>query len=399
MKAALLSGSNELVTDLEVEKYILEFLEEKQKNINVNDYYSFRCPICFLPVSFVKRSNNKTSYFKHIGADKDSSCPFYIGDKGSNLKTEVPNFHLINKPSELFLKLMKCRRFYEWSQFENLEFYDLFPTYYKEMLVGSMEISIFFWYFPIINFIESLNRKSFLDVFNYQVDGLKKSCQKAVNVVFLSYEKIEKFAQFKVESIRRYLENLKELKADILIEANMKPSYFLPNNRIWFYSKKIKTFPNIPLNLLQGCKFLYSRFKNRINPFLKPKLKEGIYIGYFDKKGSCNHCHNPIHLVLALPYKSNDYFQIFRKKGLNYSKIHNKFFCRGCSRELFSIEKWFKVIRQNVKNANEISIGDEVKFRFGDYKDKIGVVLSKEQQDLIINVLMESGEEIKQSIF
>ena len=213
---------------------------------------------------------------------------------------------------------------------------------------------------------------------------------------------MQEYAQFEENIVSKYIKNIKFINIDYIIESNIRPSYFLPNNRVWKYSNsqdKIIKYQYIPLNILNNHQFLFIKFQGIINPYIKKELGGGIYFGYLDKKGKCNECYNPIHLVVALPYRSNHHYEVIRHNGLIHKKVMQKFVCRSCSKELFSIYKWIDVVKTNIKNAREIDIGDMIEFVTGNHKGEKGIVILKEHQDLIIDVILESKEEIKQSIF
>ncbi len=405
MKYAILSGSNELITALEVERFIINYLRIIQQYNNVNDYFSFRCPICCLPTSFVlpSKTYNRKSHFKHIGSKKSGICPFYTGNRGENLNDKFQNnINFIRTPRDLFIKTLKCKLFRDWIHFKKDHRYEVFPSYFRELKNDSINTTVFFWVYPIINFIENLNNTDFVDNINQQIANFNLICPGIINVIFLTYDTIEKYAQFEENIVFKYFRNLKLISIDYIIESNIRPSYFLPNNRVWKYSNsqdKIIKYDQIPLNILNSHHFLFDKFQAMIDPYIKSELKSGIYFGYFDKAGNCNECHNPIHLVLALPYKSKYNYVVFRHIGLNHKKVLQKFICTSCSKELFSIYKWIEVVKLNIKNAREIDIGDKIEFMSGNFKGERGIVLFKEHQDLIIDVMLESKEEIKQSIF
>ncbi len=405
MKYAILSGSNELITALEVETFILNYLKSIQQYDNINDYFSFRCPICFLPISFVLRSKNynRKSHFKHIGSKKIGICPFYTGNKGENFSVNLDNsINIIRTPSDLFLKTLNCKQFKYWNNFDKDYIYRIIPSFFKEFKTDSVIKTIFFWVYPIINFIECLKDKEFVDCFNHQIANFSSICPGIINIVYLDYKFIEKYAQFEESSLFSCFKNLKLIDIDYVIESNIRPSYFLPNNRVWKYSnrqEKIIKYDHIPLNVLYNHKFLYNKFQEIINPYIRPHLGEGIYFGYFERVGNCKACYNPINLVLALPYKWNFNYRIIRHTGLIHKDLFQIFICNSCSKELFNIYKWIDIIKSYIKNAREIEIGDRIEFITGDFKGRGGEVLFKEQQDLIINVLLESKEEVKQSIF
>jgi hypothetical protein len=401
LKYAILSGSNELITALEVERFILNYLRIITQYNKVNDYFSFRCPICYLPISFVHHP--KTSHFKHVGSKKSGICPFYTGIKGGNFNIRLKNsVNIIRIPSDLFIKTLNCKHFRDWPHFKKDYIYEVFPTFFKKLQNNSISTYVFFWIYPIINFIENLNNKAFIDNFNHQLSNFNSFSPDIINVIFLTYYYIENCAQFKENYLFKYFINLKLIDVDYIIESNIRPSYFLPNNRVWVYSyskDEILKFDHIPLNILNSHQFLINKFQASINPYVRSKLGEGIYFGYFDKRGNCFECNNPIHLALALPYKWNYNYRIIRHTGLKYKEVFQTFNCTSCSKELFSIYKWIDMVKSFVKNAREIEIGDKIEFITGDFEGKRGTILFKEQQDLIINVLLESKEEIKQSIF
>lgn len=405
MKYAILSGSNELITALEVERFVLYYLQTIQKYNNVNDFFSFRCPICYLPISFVlpSKTYNRKSHFKHIGSKKSGICPFYTGSRGENFNVELQNsINIIRTPRDLFIKTLNYTQFKDWNHFKKDHIHEVFPSYFKELKNNSINTIVFFWVYPIINFIENLAKKDFVDNINHQIANFNSICPGTINVIFLTYINIEKYAQFEENIVSKYFRNLKLIDIDYIIESNIRPSYFLPNNRIWKYSNskdKIQKYDSIPLNILIRHQFLFNKFHAIINPYIKNQLKDGIYFGYLDKKGKCNECYNPIHLVLALPYKSKFYYEIIRHNGLKHKKVLQKFICTSCSNVLFSINKWIEVIKLNIKNAREIDIGDKIVFISGNFKGERGIVLFKENQDLIIDVILESKEKIKQSIF
>ena len=405
MKYAILSGSNELITALEVERFVLYYLQTIQKYNNVNDFFSFRCPICYLPISFVlpSKTYNRKSHFKHIGSKKSGICPFYTGSRGENFNVELQNsINIIRTPRDLFIKTLNYTQFKDWNHFKKDHIHEVFPSYFKELKNNSINTIVFFWVYPIINFIENLAKKDFVDNINHQIANFNSICPGTINVIFLTYINIEKYAQFEENIVSKYFRNLKLIDIDYIIESNIRPSYFLPNNRIWKYSNskdKIQKYDSIPLNILIRHQFLFNKFHAIINPYIKNQLKDGIYFGYLDKKGKCNECYNPIHLVLALPFKSNLYYEVIRHIGLRHKKVLQKFICTSCSNVLFSINKWIEVIKLNIKNAREIDIGDKIVFISGNFKGERGIVLFKENQDLIIDVILESKEKIKQSIF
>ncbi len=401
MKYAILSGSNELITALEVERFILDYLRSINEYNNVNDYFSFRCPICFLPISFVHHP--KTSHFKHVGSKKSGLCPFYTGFKIGKSNVRLKNsVNIIRTPEDLFIKTLNCKSFRDWPYFKKNRIYEVLPSFFKKLKNSSNGTYVFFWVYPLINFIENLNNVAFVDNTNHQIANFNSICPGIINIIFLTYYNIETYAQFKDGYLFKYFRNLKLINVDYIIESNIRPSYFLPNNRVWMYSNgkdEILKFDQIPLNILNNHQFLINKFQASINPYIRRRLGEGIYFGYFNKRGNCFECNNPIHLAIALPYKWNYNYRIIRHTGLNYKEVFQKFTCTSCSKELFSIYKWIDIVKSFVKNAREIEIGDVIEFITGDFKGKKGRVLFKEQQDLIIDVLLESKEEIKQSIF
>lgn len=405
MKYAILSGSNELITALEVERFILNYLRTIQQYNNVNDYFSFRCPICCLPISFVRPSKiyGRKSHFKHIGSKKSGICPFYTGGRGEKFNVKLHySINDIRTPNDLFIKTLNCKHFRDWNYFKKDYIYEVFPSFFKELRNNSIDTTVFFWIYPIINIIENLNKEDFVDNINRQIANFNSICPGIINILFLTYKNIEKYAQFGENIVFKYFKNLKLIDIDYVIESNIRPSYFLPNNRVWKYTNskdKIIKYDQIPLNILSNHQFLFNKFQAIINPYIKSQLKSGIYFGYLDKKGKCNECYNPIHLVIALPFKSNFYYEVIRHIGLKHKKILQKFICTSCSKELFSIYKWIDVVKLNIKNAREIDIGDKIEFISGNFKGERGTVLFKEQQDLIIDVMLEAKKEIKQSIF
>jgi len=346
---------------------------------------------------------NRKSHFKHIGSKKSGICPFYTGSRGGPFNVKLQNsINIIRTPRDLFIKTLNCKEFRDWNHFKKDHIYEVFPSFFKELKNNSISTTVFFWVYPIINLIENLNKKDFRDNINDQIANFNSLCPGIINVIFLTYKNIEKYAQFEENIVFKYFRNLKLIDIDYIIESNIRPSYFLPNNRVWKYSNskdKIIKYEQIPLNILNSHQFLFNKFQAIINPYIKSQLKGGIYFGYFDKMGKCNECYNPIHLVLALPYKSNYHYVVIRHIGLKHKKVFQKFICTSCSKELFSIYKWIDVVKLNIKNAREIDIGDKIEFISGNFKGQRGIVLFKEHQDLIIDVMLKSKEEIKQSIF
>ena len=75
MKSAIFSGSCEYVFSRDIQEFL-----DSNPNIDINSKFSFRCPVCFFPVSFVHESEDRIPYFKHNSSNLNQNCPLYTGD-------------------------------------------------------------------------------------------------------------------------------------------------------------------------------------------------------------------------------------------------------------------------------------------------------------------------------
>jgi len=195
----------------------------------------------------------------------------------------------------------------------------------------------------------------------------------------------------------------------VLFEFLSRPNLFFPTNRIWgtfTRNYEVEFLKYASLLNLQEKAFSKKRLGDyflKKEPFFK-KINKYIPLGYFDDAISCSECSsvNKINIIL---YVTGEYTAYYNEKRIKYrlnnqlKNIFNQFKCKDCGKIIFDLPDWKNHIKKTSIESHKICEGDRIKFIFGDFRNKQGIVQRKYNQNLMIEVQLENGEKQNQSIF